>query len=307
MKTSAVIKTSIITIIGTILVACGASLEEYQKFAKSGQEYATALDSLLVISGNYFVDANSENLIANDLQNQDRDSSNYAEITKQDDEWLTLIAEMRQHNRLLKEYFFALEDLATSNSPQEARKATDNIFKQLNSISNIIQANPRVGSIPVPSIPEIILSQKIKGELRKELEARKEAIYREIAIQEALLKLLTSQIKTDLKDIQNLKDERSVLPAFAAEQPIEKPDDWIIRRRQIRTMTLSIQGLDDAIKATESFKESFKLLLEDRFTIGRANALLSEIESLINVSEDLKRSINPNKTTTGVKDNDHKY
>ncbi|TRT66087.1 MAG: hypothetical protein EWV84_16435 [Microcystis sp. M_QC_C_20170808_M3Col] len=47
------IRTSIITIIGTILVACGASLEEYQKFAKSGQEYATALDSLLVISGDY--------------------------------------------------------------------------------------------------------------------------------------------------------------------------------------------------------------------------------------------------------------
>lgn len=253
------------------------------------------------------MDASSENLIANDLQDQDRDSSNYAETTKEDDEWLTLIAEMRQHNHLLKEYFFALEDLATSTAPQEARKATDNIFKQLNSISNIIQANPRVGSIPVPSISEIILSQKIKGELRKELEARKEAIYREIAIQEALLKLLTSQIKTDLKDIQNLKDERSVLPAFAAEQPIEKPDDWIIRRRQIRTMTLSVQGLDDATKATESFKESFKLLLEDRFTIGRANALLSEIESLINISEDLKRSINQNKTTTGVKDNDHKY
>ena len=264
MKPSAVIRTSIITVMGTILVACGASLEEYQKFAKSGQEYATALDSLLVISGDYFVDASSENLIANDLQDQDRDSSNYAETTKEDDEWLTLIAEMRQHNHLLKEYFFALEDLATSTAPQEARKATDNIFKQLNSISNIIQANPRVGSIPVPSISEIILSQKIKGELRKELEARKEAIYREIAIQEALLKLLTSQIKTDLKDIQNLKDERSVLPAFAAEQPIEKPDDWIIRRRQIRTMTLSVQGLDDATKATESFKESFKLLLEDR-------------------------------------------
>jgi hypothetical protein len=105
LKTSAVIRTSIITIIGTIVVACGASLEEYQKFAKSGQEYATALDSLLVISGNYFVDANSENLIANDLQDQDRDSSNYAETTKEDDEWLTLIAEMRQHNRLLKEYW----------------------------------------------------------------------------------------------------------------------------------------------------------------------------------------------------------
>jgi hypothetical protein len=286
------LKTSIILIAGFILVSCGASLEEYQKFAKSGQEYATALDDLLVISGNYFVDANSENLIANDLRDQDRDSSNYAETTKQDDEWLTLIAAMRQHNRLLKEYFFALENLATSNAPQEARKATDNIFKQLNSVSKSIQANPKVGSISVSSIPEIILSQKIKGELREELEARKEAIYREIAIQEAVIKLLTSQIKTDLKDIQNLRDERSMLPDFASERPIENPDNWIVKRRQVRTMTLSVQGLDDAIKATESFKESFRLLLEDKFTIGRANALLSEIESLINLTENLQKSSN---------------
>ncbi len=289
MKLKIALRTSIITLMGTSLVACGvASLEEYQKFAKAGQEYAAALDTLLVASGNYFVDANSENLIANDLQERDRDSSEYADITKQDDAWLALIAEMRQHNRLLKQYFFALENLATSNAPQEARKATDNIFQQLNGVSQRIQANPKVGNIPVSLIPEIILSQKIKGALREELEARKEAIYREIVIQEALLKLLTSQLKTDLKDIQNLRDERTVLPAFAAEQPIDNPDDWIVQRRNIRTMTLAIKGLDDATEATQAFKESFQLLLEDRFTIGRANALLAEIESLINITDNFK-------------------
>jgi hypothetical protein len=57
MKIRILIRTSIITIIGTSLVACGASLEEYQKFATAGKEYAVALDSLLVTSGNYFVDA----------------------------------------------------------------------------------------------------------------------------------------------------------------------------------------------------------------------------------------------------------
>lgn len=294
MSNKTILRNSIITLIGTVLVSCGAvSLEEYQKFAKSGQAYAAALDNLLVISGDYFVDANSENLIANDLQEPDKDSSNYADITKQDDEWLTLIAEMRKHNQLLRQYFFALENLATSNAPQEARKATDNIFKQLNGVSSSIQANPIIlGKIPVSSIPEIILSQKIKGELRAELEQRKEAIWREIEIQEAVLRLLTSQIKTDLKDIQNLQDERLILPAFASEQPIENPDDWIMERRKVRTMTLSVKGLDDATQASESFKESFKLLLEDKFTIGRANALLSEIESFINVTENLKKSIN---------------
>lgn len=294
MNVEKVLKSSLLTLTGFTLFACSAvSLAEYQTFAQSGQEYVSAIDDLLVISGDYFVDANSENLIANDLQEPDEDRSNYADITRQDDQWLTLIAQMRQHNQLLKQYFFALENLATSNAPQEARKATDNIFQQLNGISDKIQANPLVfDKIPVSTIPEIILNEKIKGELRKELELRKNAIYRELEIQEALLALLTSQIKTDLQDIQNLQDERSVLPPFASPQPLEKPDEWIIERRKIRTMTLSVEGLDDATQATKSLKESFKLLLENRFTIGRANALLSEVESVINITENLKKSIN---------------
>ncbi len=294
MNIEKIFKSFLLTLTGFSLFACSAvSLAEYQTFAQSGQEYVSAIDDLLIISGDYFVDANSENLIANDLQEPDLDSSNYADITRQDDEWLILIAQIRKHNQLLKQYFFALENLATSNAPQEARKATDNIFQQLNGVSDKIQANPLVfGIIPPSTIPEIILNEKIKGELRKELELRKDAIYRELEIQEALLALLTSQIKTDLKDIQNLQDERSVLPPFASPQPLEKPDEWILERRKIRTMTLSVEGLDDATQATKSLKESFKLLLENKFTIGRANVLLSEVESVINITENLKKSIN---------------
>jgi heterodisulfide reductase subunit B len=77
MKTRIIIRTSIIAIIGTSLVGCGASLEEYQKFATAGKEYASALDSLLVTSGNYFVDANSEILLRSDLQEPNEDTINY--------------------------------------------------------------------------------------------------------------------------------------------------------------------------------------------------------------------------------------
>jgi hypothetical protein len=295
MLVKTAIRALIITAIGASLVACRASLEEYQKFATAGKEYTSALDSLLVISGNYFVDANSETLLRSDLQEPEEDAKNYSQITKLDDEWLVLIGRMRQHNNLLKRYFVALENLATSDAPEQAKSATEKIFNQLNSVSTDIQGSPivsaKLGSA-LSTIPKIILSRKIKGALREELEQRKEAIYRELTIQDLVLKLLTIQLQKNLKIIRDSQDNRSILPPYASTNPIDNPDEWIEKRRNIRTMTLSIEALNNANQASEDFKESFQLLLEDKFTVGRANALLSDVESLINIAETIKKGTN---------------
>lgn len=290
------LRTTAIALIGASLIGCGASLEEYQKFASAGKEYATALDTLLVISGNYFVDADSELLLRSDLQEPDIDAKNYSEITAIDEEWLVLVSQMRQHTDLLKRYFIALETLATSDAPESSGKATEKIFQGLNNVSLAIQASPRISNevgSAISSIPKIILSQKIRGALREELEQRKEVIYRELAIQEYVLKFLTTQLQKNLKIIRDNQDNRLVLPPYAASNPINNPDEWIAQRRKIRTMTLSIEALNNASQASEEFKEAFQLLLEDKFTIGQANALLSDIESLLSVAEELKQQ--PNK------------
>lgn len=297
MKLKKMLKTSIITLMGTSLVACGSpvSLEEYQKFASAGQEYAAALDSLFVESGNYFVDSNSEILLRSDVQEPERDAISYSRITELDDEWLILIARIRQHTDLLKQYFLALENLATSNAPAEAKKATEQIFTELNSISNTIQKSSLISnetSSALSSVPEIILTQKIQGALREELEQRKETIYRELALQDLVLELLAIQLQKNLQIIRDSRDNRLTLPAYTAPTPISKPDSWIEQRRNIRTTTLSIEALNNAAQASEQFKEAFKLLLEDKFTIARANALLSDIEFLLTIVEDLKQANN---------------
>jgi len=295
MKTKIIVQTSIITIIGTSLMACGASLEEYQKFATAGKEYASAIDSLLVTSENYFVDANSEILLRSDSQEPNEDTKNYNHITELDDKWLILMGRMRQHTDLLKRYFLALEDLANSDAPEQAKQATERIFTQLNSIGTSIQGSPlvsnKVGSA-LSAIPEIILSQKIKGALREELEQRKEAIYRELALQDLVLELLTNQLQKNLQIIRDSKDSRTALPPYTSSVPISDPDTWIEKRRNIWKMTLSIEALNNANQASKEFKEAFELLLEDKFTIAHANALLSDIESLLKIAEDLKKPIN---------------
>jgi hypothetical protein len=298
IKYKFVIRASIISFIGASLVACGASLREYKKFANAGQEYASALDTLLVTSGNYFVDANSEKLLRNRVEDTVRDherqnQEKYIEITDQDKQWLMLIGKMRQHTKLLKRYFIALEDLATSDTPEQAQQVTEDIFTQLNNVSIGIQSIPLVSETigsALSEIPKMILSNKIKGTLRKELALRKETIYRELAIQEFVLELLTIQLQNNLTIIQQNQEDRLLLRPYTAAEPISNPDEWIEKRRDILTMTLSIEALNNASESAKNFKEAFQLLLEDKFTIARANELLSDINSLLNVTEEIKNN-----------------
>ncbi|MBD2438280.1 hypothetical protein H6G69_15885 [Nostoc sp. FACHB-110] len=283
---------------GASLVACGASLKEYKKFANAGQEYASALDTLLVASGKYAVDANSEKLLRNRLEDTAKETEqenrqNYNETTKQDQQWLMLIGRMRQHTDLLKRYFIALEDLATSDAPAQAQQVTEDIFTQLNDVSISIQAIPLVSETvgsALSEIPQMILSNKIKGTLRKELNMRKETIYKELAIQEFVLELLTIQLQTNLKTIQMNQEYRLLLKPYTAGEPISNPDEWIKNRQDILTMTLSIEALNNASESAKDFKEAFQLLLEDKFTISRANELLSNINSLLKVAEEIKNN-----------------
>lgn len=293
MNTRALVRTSIIAIVSTSLIACGASVEEYKKFASAGKDYANALDSLLVSSGVIFVNANSEVLLQTDSQVPAVDSERFIKKNRTADEWLALIGRMRNHTNLLKRYFLTLETLADSNAPEEARKATEGIFTSLESASASIQASPIVSKSignALSTIPEIIISQQIKGALRSELQQRKSAIYRELVLQGFVLKLLTSQLKTDLGIIQNSRDTRNVYTPYVSASPIGNKDAWIDQRRDVRALTLSVEAIGSANQASEEFQKAFELLLEDKFTVSRANTLLAEVDSLLKIAEGLKKS-----------------
>ena len=295
MKHKKFISLSLTSFISVALVACGATLDEYKKYAEAGKAYSVAIDSLLTTSAQYFVDQNSETLLANDLQDPPSDDEAYRKALELDAEWLNLIALMRQHTNLLKRYFEQLENLATSGTPEQAKQATEKVFNQINGISNSIQQHPRIppeAISPLSSIPEIILSSKIKGALREELLLRKEAIYRELELQDIVIDLLTAQIKKDLQIISQEKEKRTTFEPFVSETPVSKPDAWVISRRNFRMMDLSVKALEDATQATTEFKKSFQLVLEDRFSTARANALLADIESLLTVAQELKTAFN---------------
>lgn len=262
------------------------------------------MDALLATSGDLFVEANSERLLDNDLQEPARDSLNYAEANANVDEWLTLIGRARRHTDLLKRYFVALENLATTDAPQRSREVAERIFVQLNQVGGLIE--PKLLTNPLISeqagqayakLPQLIISQKIKGDLRDEIQARKEAIYKELVTQELAQALLERQIKKNLVLIQSTRDRRTVKKEYVAMTPIANPQAWIDQRRAIRRLTLSLDALDAASDASRKLKQAFVELVEDRLTLARANALLDDVDSLLKTVKDIQTST----TTTTTK------
>ncbi|MBW4612349.1 MAG: hypothetical protein KME21_03555 [Desmonostoc vinosum HA7617-LM4] len=286
-------KATILTLISTCLISCGsATVEEYEQFAEAGKNYTIALDSLLETSGNYFVDANSERLIRNDLGKPETDQKNYEDVTKSDEQWLILIGRMRRHTGLVRRYFEQLGKLAGSDASQRGEKATAKIATELVSLGNSIRETPPVNSssaaLVTSKLTNIIIKVKIGGALKREINARKDAIYKELETQDLVLQLLKQQLQTNIRTIQNNQDERLVFQPYVDETPISAQDDWIAKRREIRTMTLQVEALENASKASEAFKEAFKALLEDDFNLARANSFLLDVDTLLKVAEELK-------------------
>jgi hypothetical protein len=276
------------------LVACGASLGEYKKFADAGLKYTDAIDALLVSSASIYVEAGSERLLRNELQQPDEDLKTYNCTTEREKKWLLLIGRMREHADLLKRYFLALQELANSDSPVQARNTAESIFSQLSTIGATIGSSPLVLSSDkvkeLAAIPELIISEQIKGGLRAELQARKAAIYKELLLQELVLQLLQAQIVADLRDIQSGRDDRLALRPYVSPEPIGNPDGWIQKRQAIRLLSVTSDSLGSATKASKQFKEAFELLLEDKFSLARANDLMSSINLLLKAVMTLKQS-----------------
>lgn len=277
--------------------SCGATLGEYKKFADAGREYAVAMDSLLATSANVFVSSSSENLLAADEQIPANDRVKYAESKKTLEGYLRQVALARRHTVLLAKYFRSLEDLASSDAPQKAQETSTIIFTQLTDTGNRIAAIPGLTTAAADSlskIPSLIISAQIEGALRAELAARKNAIYREMVIQEHIQKLLARQIQSDVTSARNFKENRTIKPAYVSSTPIESPSEWIAMRAEISSTNLTSEALDEAAETSRELIKAFEDLLSDRLTAARASALVDSIRQLSEIARGLRKASSQN-------------
>lgn len=275
-----------VAILSTFLGGC-RSTDEYKKLAEAGTNYYKALNQLLDLAVETRINESSEELLLQDRAN--KRTADYDRFSESDANRIDLVNRIKKHNTLLIKYFKLLQDLAQSNAPDRTQTSIGGVIDNLNTIGQTLRESDLIKNKEgFQGIAKLVVTSKIRGALREELEKRNQTIMLELKTQQELLNALGTQIQGEIKGIKDRKELRLVIEPLIQPTPIANEDAWIATRRNLLTQELTAAELKTASEAMGEFQTVFQDFVEGRSNSGRINALLTDIENLLSVIEKFK-------------------
>ena len=286
-------------VIALISITFGCkSRSEYERVAKAGQTYYAAIDNLLIAANDIAIDANSERLLA---QHDDYTSlptprglpeDQYKTTTDNDKRRFQAISRLRKHSRLVARYYDLLYQLATSDSPERTQEAIGGLATNLNSFGNTIRGNDIVKKDLLSAATGAIVTSIIRGKLRDEIRQRRPLIERELDTQAVLLDELAAGIKKNIEDTTMLIENRRVISKISGTKKLSnrEKDQWIRERRKIVVALNTVDELGKASGAIRRLNRAFADFDSKKLTLSRADELLADFESILNIAIELRES-----------------
>ncbi|MEO1432799.1 MAG: hypothetical protein AAFV71_27785 [Cyanobacteria bacterium J06633_8] len=276
----------LVAVIATLSTGCRNS-KEYKNLTETGDRYTVAVDTLLEEAKVLHIKASSETILADDIiSNQTVEQ--YQKKAAQDREIIEVINEIKNHNKLLKDYFDKLDKLADSDAPERTQKEITGIAKNLKTVSeNLKKTNLFPEEEALQGIGNLVINSKIKGALREELEKRDELILKELTIQQKMLNKLSGFMKVRNDIIRNAQEQHFVIRPLINEKNMEyeKERAWIEQRIKILKSDNRIEQLESASDALKQFKDIFKDTVEGKITVARLNNALEDIDEFLALLE----------------------
>lgn len=270
--------------ISALMIGCATPPKsEFATFAQVGTGYAVAVDKLLSAAGTAQVDSTSWTLVV-ERRVTGMDDKTYSDKNRSDLSRLEQISRLRQHAQLLGQYFGLLEALASSDAPERTKASIEGIVSELN---NLRQGMPPLVSA-LPQIGSVAVDFKIRLALREELDKRKDVIREHLTIQEQMLQELNKQIKHALSLSKEAQEQILVIEPILSKTSLKDSEEWVSTRRRVVYTSLTIDELGKARQAATKLREVFEGLISGEATIGRLNALITDIESMLSVAEAIK-------------------
>lgn len=280
----------LVAVVAALSTGCKYS-KQYQQLTEAGDKYTTAVDELLVKAGKLQVESTSEDILSDD-RISNRTVQQYIQVSEQDKEVLQIINDIRNHNRLLKKYFYKLDELARSDAPERTQQEIEGITNNLQKISSHLQTtrfslNPGI----LKGIGHLAIHSKINGALREELEKRDRTILQELTIQQEMLGKLSEFMKNKVERKRLAQEQRFVIRPLINEVAISDEEGWIQRRNEIFVIDTRVEELDNASIALAEFKNVFKDSVEGKITGVRLNNALKDIDSFLALLENKQQPI----------------
>ncbi|OKH55941.1 hypothetical protein NIES2101_01375 [Calothrix sp. HK-06] len=294
----------IFVLIVTLTTGCRGS-SEYKKLADAGNEYTNAVDKLLVAAIDIHLESTSRQL----LDKMDRydfdDSEDISKIrgrlikySQSDAEYLEAIRGLREHNKLLGDYFRQLNKLAASdasaNLPGQLITTANNLTRTGKELLGVLERNNATNTAKKPEtsnskkaglFPDINspVSSKITGALRSELEQRKDIIMSEIVIQKEMLQLIGDQMEQRAQTIRQIEQERILLAPLLVRQgkfSEQEQTEWIAMRKNLQTMYSTAEELSEASRTLGNLQAVFQGFIEGKSTLDKLNNVSKQIKEV---------------------------
>ncbi len=273
-----------------ILVSCAARTNQFRQFSQAGVAYSNAVTVLIDESGSTAIDADSMVLVKarSSLPATNR-GNEILEHNKLLKDRLAILGALRRHARLLTSYFEALGALAESDKPSQIGTAAEGVVQALGKLHPAIE-NAKVGELPVAgfvgSVTKITVAHFRAVALEDELKKRGQTVERELELQQAALRALAQQMRTDLQAMIQQQESGEVVIPFAADGPL--PGSWSNDRKEILQSQLSLVSVDAAADAATKLKVAFVALAEGRFQLVDVPTLVGEINEIVSLIESIQ-------------------
>lgn len=191
-------------------------------------------------------------------------------------------AAAKRHNALLRSYFVALRTLLEPDGPRGIGNAAKRLTAELGKLSPRLK-KARIGDVSVsglvaPAAGIVVAAFKSEA-LRRELEARGQAIERELALQEALVAALARQIRADREVLSALFRNDEVLTPYVSAARL--PKTWPARRLRSLRDTADVEAARAAEEAIRSLRNAYVEALEGRLDAVRAADLATTVEGFV--------------------------
>jgi hypothetical protein len=281
------------------LTGCAtARVPDYQAFATAGSTYTQAVTGLITEVGNTAVDANSVKLVQNrslatvslpEFQQQDQDMRNYlGELTR-----------IQTQVTLLGNYFQALANLATSNTPQNFDTSVQSLATTLVGVTQDVRGTTIAKSSQIAtaagSVGGLIVKEVQGRELKKELEARKQTIADILQLHQALLATLSSQTAANARFTTALDyDQQVVQPFMAGQVTTATQTPWMAQRLSLLSQPVLVDQVNTAAQAALQLQQAWNKLLSNDLSVAEIQAITTELSPVLASLDALK-----SKTQTG--------
>jgi hypothetical protein len=268
-----------------------ARLAQFNGFSQAGAAYVKATGTFIDEAGSAAIGADSALLLKArpDLPDKNERVRNIVNANKLLTQRLVLLRQIKQHGRLLQDYFEVMGSMADSKAPDSLGAAAKGVYDSLSKLSPTLKGAKIGGSTVsdfIPAVLPIVVVPLKARVLEEELRDRGQLIERELALQEALLIVLSQEIKTDLGIQLNTQITAEVINPYVSGGEIGT--DWAAKRAELLRSAAASEGADVAGQAARELRLKFQQLAANRFDSSALTSLIGDINSILDIAEKIK-------------------